>query len=304
LIVERELGLGPDSVQRIEEGLLHETYAITCGGTQYVLQFTGREPDKRDSLRRGAECYELLSDSEIPVPRVVAAEWTQPDTRGYLLVEKLPGKSATLEISPEKVRTAGRTLARIHTVRTFERAGWLTVDGDGLSVRPFDDGPRGRRREQLRRGVQVLVAEGLETAGRAVECVLGEGNVYFPSVTRPVLCHDDFSPDNLLFRDGAVTGVLDFDRAYAGHAQRDLVHSASAFWMHDPGVDWAVRDAFYEGYREHSDLGSSFAEIEPLYRIETLVSLVVGMLDATGLSEYEREFYDERIREAVERLNR
>jgi Ser/Thr protein kinase RdoA (MazF antagonist) len=120
----------------------------------------------------------------------------------------------------------------------------------------------------------------------------------------PVVCHGDFSPDNLLFEGDALTGVLDFDRAYAGQAARDLAGAANAVWMHDPAPDWDPRAECVEGYRAGRDPGASFERVEPLYRVETLAKAVAGMADLGTLSGDERTFYDGRIARAVERAER
>ena len=303
-IADRELGETPIRVARIAEGLLHETYELDCDGGEYVLQFSSDADENRvDSLRRGLNCYVALQPSEIPVPRVVTETVRAFGGREYTLVEKLPGRTGERDVSPERTRDAGRHLARIHAERSFETAGRLRFEAREPSVSEFRDGSLKRR---IRRGVEetsrILRDGGLETVGRGVERLFDRSGAELPGDFRPVLCHDDYSPDNVLFRDGEVTGILDFDRAYSGHDQRDLAKAANCFWMHDPCADWSVRGAFYEGYREVNEPDGSFERNEPLYRAETLANIVASLLEMNELSEYEREFYAERILEAIERV--
>ncbi|UPV76409.1 aminoglycoside phosphotransferase family protein (plasmid) [Halorussus limi] len=251
-IARRELGAVPDEVARVAEGLLHETYRISCDGETYVLQFSSDADESRvDSLRRGARCYDLLRDSEIPVPDVVAERPASDDGRRYLLVERIPGQTAERDITLNRVRNAGRYLAKIHEFRTFEESGWIRFENRRPNVRGFEEGGLAHR-------------------------------------IRRTLTED--------------AAVLDFDRSYSGHAQRDLVKAASCFWMHDPCSDWNVRAKLYEGYRDVAEVGDDFEANEPLYRAETLVGTVAGLVRLNELSEYEAEFYSERILEAVERL--
>ncbi|WP_132057718.1 phosphotransferase enzyme family protein [Halorussus amylolyticus] len=305
-IAERELGESPTEVTRVDAGLLHETYELDCAGGEYVLQFASdADKDRRDSLRRGLNCYAALQNSEIPVPNLVTEKMTAFDGRKYALVEKLPGKTAERDVSPEKVLNAGRYLAKIHNVRHFETAGWIRFDGGYPSVRRFREGSLKRRIQRtVEESSGVLREGGLETAGTEVERLFDRSGGDLPEEFRPVLCHDDYSPDNVLFRDGEVTGVLDFDRAYSGHNQRDLVKAANCFWMHDPCSNWDVRAKLYEGYREVNDLDSSFDRNEPLYRVETLVEIVAGLLEMGELSEYERSFYSERLSDTLERAEK
>ncbi|MEU6131878.1 aminoglycoside phosphotransferase family protein [Saccharopolyspora sp. NPDC047091] len=50
-----------------------------------------------------------------------------------------------------------------------------------------------------------------------------------PHEPREVLCHNDFCPYNLLFEDGRITGVIDFDTASPGPRVWDLGYTAYRF---------------------------------------------------------------------------
>ena len=305
-IVERELAATPSRVARIDEGVLHETYAIGCDEGEYVLQFSSDADEEReDSLGRGLRWYVALADSEIPVPGVVTETLRSFDGREYSLVERLPGETGERDISPERVRNAGRYLAKIHEFRSFETAGWIRFDDRGASVEAFGEGgPKPWILRRVSDSARMLRDGGLGEPGSELADAFERASADLPATFRPVLCHDDYSPDNVLFRGGAVTGVLDFDRAYAGHGQRDLAKAANCFWMHDPCADWDVRAALYEGYRDATELDDSFERTEPIYRAETLAEIVAGMLELDELSAYERAFYAERLLEAVERVDR
>jgi Ser/Thr protein kinase RdoA (MazF antagonist) len=303
-IVERELGTSPDVVERVDEGLLHETYELSCDGEEYILQFSSEiDGDRVDSLRRGLNCYVMLRGSEIPVPTTVTEEIREFDDRWYTLVKKLPGKTGKLDISPEKVRNAGRYLAEIHNVRSFETPGWIRFENREPTIHAFQEGTLKQRILKTIEEVSDTLRENeMETAGEGVESVFQRRGAALPDDFGPVFCHDDFSPDNIMFQNGEVVGILDFDRAHASHAQRDLVKAANGFWMHDPGGDWDIRTDFYKGYREVNELNNSFEENEPLYRVETLASTVSGLLELGELSEYEKKFYAEKILKAIERI--
>lgn len=305
-IGERELDTPPERIERVEEGLLHETYEIRADGEWYVLQFAGDEDDDEDSLRRGLAWYRRLADSEIPVPQVVTETIQEFEGHQYTLVERLPGTTGERDITPARTRNAGRYLARIHRHQSFETVGWLQVEDGQVSVRPFDaESLRQRRQHSIAWAADTLREAGpdLQQVAARLDALLAEHGDRFPADVDPVLCHDDFSPDNVLFEGDEVVGIIDFDRTRADHAQRDLTAAANAFWMHDPTADWNVRESFYEGYRAVADLDSSFERNEPLYRVETLAWTVASMETLGELSAYEREFYSERLLRAIERFD-
>jgi Ser/Thr protein kinase RdoA (MazF antagonist) len=304
-IVRRELGAPPERVRRVDEGLLHETYELRCRGSGYVLQFAADGTDDRDDdLRRGLYWYEALTDIEIPVPAVVTERVGEYEGRAYGIVERLPGATATLAVTPERTRAAGRHLARIHDAVGFETAGQIRVTDGDASVEPFQvEDPTERLRRSLEKRAAILRESGMTAAATAVTGSFG-GETPLSEAFDPVLCHGDFSPDNVLYEGAAVTGILDFDRATAGHAHRDLAAAATAFWMHDPSADWGIREALYDGYRDVRALDPSFDRVEPLYGVESLARLVAGMAELGELSADERSFYDGAIVEAAARADR
>lgn len=302
-IARRELGETPDETHELDEGLLHETHELRVGDERYVLQFAAPDlGDRRDSLARGVYWYEALADGPVPVPSVVGGGVATHEGRRYALVEAVPGETAELDVTPERARAAGEQLARIHEARSFERAGWLDVGDGEATVRAFDGGVSGHLQLTAEESAATLREAGLDAAAGVAD--VADSLSAVPDDGPLVLCHDDFSPDNVCFRDGSVTGVLDFDRTYAGPAGRDLAVAATGFWMHDPGAEWPIRETLFEGYRAVREQPASFDRLEPVYRVETLARSVAGMERLGELSAYERDYYDEALAAAVARVAR
>jgi len=308
-IARRELGEGTVVSGQIEAGLIHETYEVSVDGTDYVLQLAG--DGQTDVLRRGLRCYGLVAGTALPVPDLVTGSVREYEGRAYTVVEKLPGTTAERDVSPERVRNAGRCLAEIHDAVRFDHPGWLRFDdgvtaagsGDDVTIEEFDEGSLNEwRHRKVQDNAGYLQAGGLERAGRAVERLFESRAFESSDRGAVVLCHNDFSPDNLLFRDDELTGVLDFDHSYAGYRSRDVVKAANGNWMHDPTADWDVRETFYDGYRDIAALPDAFHAAEPLSRVETLAVSVGGMARMGELSGFEQEFYEERLLAAIERV--
>jgi Ser/Thr protein kinase RdoA (MazF antagonist) len=300
-VVERTFGAAPDWVERAESGRLHDTYFVDAAGTAAVVQFASEREDALHSLRLGTNCYRLFRDTPVPVPDVLSDGVETYDGREFAVVERLPGEPADGAVTPARMRAAGRTLARIHACGpTFDAPGRLRFEGDLPVVDPaFDPDYRGWLLGELRENLDTLREAGFDAAD-AVAALFDEARDRIPTAFEPVLCHDDFSPENVLFDGDEVTGVLDFDRAYAGHAARDAVKAVNAAWLQDPVADWPAREPFYAGYRSVRDLPENFDRVEPLYRVESLVAPVAGMLELGAFSESEAAFYDDRLAETVE----
>lgn len=304
-LVERELRETPVDTERITDGSIHETYAVVCPSGKYILQCSKPDENQGARLRQGLYWYRALQDSDIPVPELVTETVQTDGDRHYTLVEHLPGSSGELDISPERVGNAAPFLARIHGHRQFDTPGQFRIDEHGPVVEEFDAGSLAEWRERrLDQTLSWLADAGMTRAVAAVERVRPRLERERPDEFQAVLCHNDYTPDNVIFEGDTVTGIVDFDLAFAGHRQHDIVQAANSFWMHDPCVEWDVRATFYEGYRHAGEIDPSFERNEPLYRVETLAWTVGALWSLDGLSEYEQAFYTERIVETVERLER
>lgn len=296
-IVERERGSAPDDVVCLGEGGIKESYVVTLEDERFVLQLDA--PEEAGSLRRCLGCYRLLRETPVPVPQVVASG--EQAGRTYGLVEHLPGESAELDVSPERAQEAGDQLARIHEARAFEHVGELRFGENAVTVEPFEASHAGRLSHEVVEWAESLRDAGLGAAVDDVERLLTERASRLPEPDEYVLCHGDFSPDNVLFRGTPVTGVVDFDVAFAGPAALDLSRAANAFWLHEPGADWDPRERLYAGYRERRGVPSNFDRWEPLYRIAALTRGVAGLAEHRGLSSEEVSFYTEAAEAAVDR---
>lgn len=300
-VVERTFDVAPECVERAERGRLHDTYFVDADGTTAVVQFVSEREDAAHSLRVGTNCYRLFRDTPVPVPDVLSDGVETYDGREYAVVERQPGASAEGEVTPARMRAAGRVLGRIHACEaTFDVPGRLRFEGDEPVVdSAFQPNYRAWLLGELDHNLATLREAGFEAVD-AITALFDDEGDRLPISVEPVLCHDDFSPENVVFTGDEVTGVLDFDRAYAGHDARDVVKAVNAAWLDDPAADWPHRESFYEGYRSVRDLPDQFDRFEPLYRVESLVAPVAGMLELGAFSDSEASFYDDRLVEITE----
>lgn len=298
--VEQVFGEKPEKVEEISEGLKHETYTITVSGQEYILQFSGDEYDDHESLKQCLKMYEILSDT-VKVPEAVTKEVKEIGGEKYTIVKKIEGESGEKNISPEKTRKAGRELAKIHNYTELDKEGWLEFTDEGLEIVKFEEGSlKQHYLAELEGKLQILRDEGLEKLAEKVENFIEERKDVWPEEYTPVICHDDFTPDNTIYLDGEVNGIIDMDYAFSGLDARNIVKAANSFWMHDPAKEWP-RQKFYQGYSEERPLPDNFEEMEEFFRIETLVQLVASLIDMDVLTEDQKEFYQDKIEEELEK---
>lgn len=299
--VEESLDQEIEAVEKTSEGLIHETYSIRVAGDDYIIQFSGASHEDHSALRHCLEMYRFLENSDIPVPEPVTEEPRKIHGEGYVIVEKLPGENMETDVDKQKIREAGKMLAKIHRVKSFPHEGWLEIKDGDTEVYSFDEGDLDGKKKKERDGkLKTFSENGMDDlAERAREFLENYSEIPVKDF-EAVLCHDDFSPDNVIWQDG-IKGVIDFDYAFSGSAERNMVKSANAFWMHDPGTDDELREVFYRGYQQEREVREDFEQLEAYYRVETLVWLISGMMELDELDESEKEFYAKEISGEIER---
>lgn len=298
----------PEQVEKIEEGLKHDTYSFKASGKHYIIQFSGDNYETHSSLRHCLKSYELFRQT-IPLPRAVTEEVQKIDGREYIIVDKVPGKSGEKDITREKVRNAAKALAKIHSFTSFEEDGWIQyTEGkkpeeilENLEIYGFRDHTLKRKKlGEIEEKLEIFREEGLEGLAEKAEEFVEEHGEIFPAKFDAAPVHTDFTPDNVIYQGEEVAAVLDFDYLYSGLPVRDLIKSANSFWMHDPGSDWDIRKEFYKAYSEVKELSEDFEQLEAFFRVETLLRLIAGLIEMDELDEYEIEFYRSEILRELE----
>jgi homoserine kinase type II len=271
---------------------------ITAAGGEFLLK---RRAPGRDDVRRVAYAHALqrrLAEQDYPVARLVptrgGSTLVERKARVYELFEFIEGERD--DRSPAAAGEAGRRLGELH--RHLEDR----TDADAPTSPSFHDAPGlesairqipsviaaadpDHRAGDLERRCAFLIAA-YRDAARRVEA---EGYRDWPRTT----LHGDWHPGNLLYRDGTVVGVLDFDSARLETRAADVANAALQFSLRttdgDP-AEWPHRldveriRALVRGYDEtaREPLRHEERNALPWLMIEALVLESTVPIAATG----------------------
>jgi aminoglycoside phosphotransferase (APT) family kinase protein len=202
-----------------------------------VLRLTppGARPLGPADMARQARIMAALGAAGLPVPRILAAS-AEPvlDGRPFVLMERVDGvrvEHAVATASPRDLVT--RAFAAIRAVHELPAAA------TGLAgEEPMGAAGEVERWQALRaRSPEDLVRE----AARLEERLLAG----LPAPRRPALVHGDYHLGNLLFRQGEVVAILDWEISELGQAPLDeaalcLVAVRQAFGEPNPGAEAAL----------------------------------------------------------------
>jgi aminoglycoside phosphotransferase (APT) family kinase protein len=190
------------------DGAAHELFLQSGRGLAAPSSFRGFDVE--------AEVYRALRPLGVPVPRV----WGVDAGRELLLVDRIPG---TVWFRPPPTEEEQVSVARdfVRHLATWHRAGAEALDLPSLGpVKTW----REHQLDQLARA-EAMVAEA-ERHGRVdplVTHTMAWLRANVPDAEGPVvLVQGDTGPGNFLYRDGRVTGIVDWELAHLGDPMDDI----------------------------------------------------------------------------------
>jgi len=244
-------------------GRFSEVFSVEDGTKRYVLRVA--PPDSMLQLfyeyrmmRREPGIHaRLLAETGVPVPPILACDFSRERLdRDFLIMPRLPGEPLSrTRLSPaardRALREWGMWVRQIHGIRDPQgRFGYLPGETPPGAPDPANAGGCMTPQASWPAAFTVMYRKLLDDVVRCgvydttvadQAMALLESHVdAFDHGPAPSLCHGDLWVTNLLVNeDGAVTGLLDFDRACWGDVEWDLAIAEYC------GI---TQPAFWEGY--------------------------------------------------------
>lgn len=285
--------VGGAEVVPLSGGYSGETFLVTGAGEQAVLRLYARSPGRAAVDRALLERLRGL----LPVPRVLEAVTVpeSPDRPPFLLLEALPGDRLDLVLpaADEPLRQRlGEAVAGVLVLLATERmprAG-MFVDAS-LEPVPFESGDQltflaAHRDAPFFAGLTADDAAGLRAVARRAGALSARP-------ARTALVHADFNPKNLLVdpATGGVTGVLDWEFAYAGAPLGDLGNLLR--FGTDPGFAAAVTAAYTD---RAPDVPADWLEVARALDLYALIELAARTSTRNPVTDGARELLLETAR--------
>lgn len=193
-------------------------------------------------LARQCRVMQSLAGSDLPVPRV---RWLEEDEGvvgcKFFVMDRIAGEIppdipsyqsvGVFADAPEGARATMwwrglETLARIHGV------DWQARGLGFLGVPPAGTGPLDRQLDYYQHFLGWI---GGDTSQPILQAALGWLRAHRYTPARIALCWGDARLPNLIYRDGAVVGVLDWEMAFLGDPEADLGWWLFMDWHHSEG---------------------------------------------------------------------
>lgn len=293
---KRQRGRQVDSWVRQEYGARFRATDLSAldghSGLTYGFDVVGDDGTVRDSLvlrlppagGRGRNADVLrqipvlaaMAAAGVPVANVVSpGDDNSFFGSPFLMTRRMPGQTVSIDVTDrsatrEHAERAIHALAAVHAVawQPLAEAGWDSPANYLSELRLWD-----RAREKM-------PTDGLKRMAERLAEKLARN---LPANSRTGIVHGDFQFSNLLFEDGTLTAVLDWEVASIGPRLLDLAWFAvvndSASWAHEVFTD-QIPDprqirAWYEAASGESVDGNEFASACALacYRFAVIAGL-------------------------------
>ncbi len=271
---------------------------VTTDKGRFLLKRRARGKDHPLRVAYAHAVQEYLYKNKFPVPRLIAAK-DDDDTMVtfsdliYEMFEFVPGEP--FDGSLEATMDGGRILARFHKLLGKYESEWEPSHvgyHDNNAVRSNLNGiPAAIGKDDSVAGKE---AELLATVGMLFDAYEAASDTVTEAgyETWPVqIVHADWHPGNMLFKDGLVAAVIDYDSLHLLPAVTDLANGALQFsilggpsdpreWP--PELDEDRYVAFLQGYEEADGIVAEQVASLPSLMIEALIAEAVMPIAATG----------------------
>ena len=249
----------------------------TSSGNYFFKVFTNKEESKMGL--KLSKLYPLLSKKKVPVPEVLEyGESLEIIPYPYLIITEIKGKILKDEIADFKnselksfYYNFGKIIAEVHSI-TFDKFG-ETYDGE--TVEGFSEikgkGPYGSWKEmhgeiinsRLKFLEESYFDDLIEPIRKWFES--NKGLIDYDVVPR--LLHDDLNQKNILIENKKISGIIDFDNAFVGHNEEELMRTETANFLNNI----ELKNAFFEGYEEIIPLDKGYEKRRPFYYLSRLL---------------------------------
>ncbi|MBU0706783.1 homoserine kinase [Patescibacteria group bacterium] len=270
--------------QKITTGLVNTTYKVTMASGDFILRiYDVLKTD--DQIAFEHEVLEYLSEKNFFVPRPIKMK--DGDTYGKLeqyfgLFTYLPGHELRgPEVSEDNVNSVGETLGWFHEIlKDYKPQNKKTAED--LSG----------TKDLLKKNESELRKSSYPDIDEIIKELKGSlGKISLSGKLPKGIVHSDLHERNILFRNGEVSGVLDFDNCYYGSLVIDVASQAVWWCFRDKRFNPIYFNTFINGYTSQRTLTENEREAFWEALRFSIIKLIVRALCLVYLGGVQNETY-------------
>jgi len=230
----------------------------------------------------------ITEHTDVPVPTIYLVDNTKDTfSTQYSLMSKIDGvdlESLLPNIDKsrknELMEKAGECLGKMNSIK-FNRFGSIRGDSVVDGEENLEEHYRKFSEKTFSRISGMEEAKGL--IDNAKDFI--ERNIKLMQIpAEPCLIHYDYRPENIMIKNGELSGILDFEACRSSHNELDFVQVEETIFTPYPELE----KPFLNGYQKHSSISPSpeFEKRQKLYQLQFYLSLVFFERDPTLKRKY------------------
>lgn len=226
-----------------------------------------------------AHLYPLLSENNIPVPKVIKYDDSLKLVKhSYLIITEIEGQMLCDVINTmnnnEKISfyyEFGKTIAKFHSI-TFDKFGesfnGKTVEkyAEANDKGPFDNW-KDMHKEIIGYRLNIFKNSSFEDLIEPIMSWFEKNSNLIDYDIVPRLLHIDLNQKNVFVKNNEISGILDFDGAFVGHNEEELMRTEGANFSDNE----ELKQSFFKGYTEIIKLDDHYERRRKYYYFARLL---------------------------------
>ena len=291
--VFESIGINVKNYSKIDT-YLNKVYRVKTDKGNFYLKIYETLEEKKVALKL-SKLYPLLLKKGIPVPKVIKFDDSLNLIKfPYLVITEVEGEMLCDKIllmsNEEKIsfyHDFGITLGKIHTI-TFNQFGETF---DLKTIEPFieanDKGPfkiyKEMHKEIVDYRLEYFKDTYFEDLINPIKNYFSQNSHLIDYVIVPRLLHIDLNQKNIFVKDNKISGIIDFDGAFIGHNEEELMRIEGANFA----TDLISKDAFFKGYTKIIQLDRNYDKRRVFYYLSRL------LVNIDCLIKYKKDYVDD-----------
>ena len=273
----QSLGLNVERIEKIDTLANYLTKVQTNKGNYFLKVYKNAE-ESRTGYKL-SNLYPLLLNYNIPVPQILKYDDSlNLIMHPYLIMSEVEGDMLYNSINTMNKETKykifnnlGKILARIHSIN-FDKFGETF---DGKKVQGFSEigfkGPfdkwKNMHKEIIKYRLSLFKDSSFEEFIKPTTKWFEKNEHLIDYKITPRLLHIDLNQKNIFIKNNEISGIVDFDGAFVGHNEEELMRLENANF----GKDTKLRSSFYDGYNNIINLDEGYEERRTFYYLSRLL---------------------------------
>jgi len=273
----------------VDEGL-NTIYFLSSDEENLVLKVHTNPKNDVEWFKAESLIYQRIKEEiDIPSPKIVYQDFSEDKYENcFYIMERLEGqnpgnirKDIDQDQLEKYIYQYGKMLGKVHQISLPGQYGLLVRDEEELVSEYGAEQWNWALEGSMSSWVEMIEEQWSEHP--SLEYSSSKAKKLIPDKPKSVLVHSDNRLDNILVKDGSISGFLDWSHPWVGDSLYDLARAEYLLIDYDLSFKnnsqkERLREKLFKGYREEADLNDDWmtSSLRQTYRYATVLWSAAG----------------------------